>query len=59
MYRELPQKFYREILGIWNDILGREELTLVCFCASGTDCHRYLLAGHLETLGAEYNGERI
>ncbi|MDD4272686.1 MAG: hypothetical protein PHG14_03055 [Desulfobacter postgatei] len=44
MYRELTQKFYREILGIWNDILGREELTLVCFCASGTDCHRYLLA---------------
>jgi len=59
MYRELMQKSYQENLGIWNDILGRDEVTLVCFCASGTDCHRYLLAGYLEKLGAEYMGERV
>jgi len=59
MYRELMQKSYRENLGAWNDILGRDEVTLVCFCASGTDCHRYLLAGYLEKLGAEYMGERV
>jgi uncharacterized protein YeaO (DUF488 family) len=46
-------------LDVWNDILGRDKVTLVCFCASGTDCHRYLLAGYLEKLEAEYMGERI
>ena len=59
IYRELMQKSYRENLGVWNDILGRDEITLVCFCASGTDCHRHLLAGYLEKFGAEYMGERI
>jgi len=59
MYRELMQKSYRENLGVWNDILGRDEVTLVCFCAFETDCHRYLLAGYLEKLGAEYMGERV
>jgi len=59
MYRELMQKSYRENLGVWNDILGRDEVTLVCYCASRKDCHRYLLAGYLEKLGAEYMGERV
>ncbi|MDD4274017.1 MAG: DUF488 family protein [Desulfobacter postgatei] len=59
MYRELMQKSYQGKLSAWNDILGRDEVTLVCFCASGTNCHRYLLAGYLEKLGAEYMGERV
>ena len=59
MYRELMQKSCRENLSVWNDILGRDEVTIVCFCASGEDCHRYLLAGYLEKLGSEYMGERV
>jgi hypothetical protein len=59
VYRELMQKSYRENSGAWNDVLGRDEVTLVCFCASGTNCHRSLLAGYLEKLGAEYMGERV
>lgn len=30
---------------------------LVCFCKPGDFCHRTLLAGHLESLGANYLGE--
>lgn len=59
MYRELMQKSYRENRNIWDEILNRDEVTLVCFCESRTDCHRYLLAGFMEKLGAEYMGERI
>nr|WP_320013521.1 hypothetical protein [uncultured Desulfobacter sp.] len=53
------QKSYRENSRIWKGVLGRDEVTLFCFCASGTDCHRSLLAGYLEKLGAEYMSERV
>ncbi len=59
MYRELMQTSYRENRDIWDDFLSRDELTLVCFCESGANCHRYLLAGYMEKLGAEYMGERV
>lgn len=59
MYREQMQKSYRENRDIWDNVLGRDEVTLVCFCQSGGNCHRYLLAGYMENLGAEYMGDRV
>jgi len=59
MYRELMRKSYLENRNIWDEILMQEEVTMVCFCKAGMNCHRYLLAGYLEKLGAEYMGERV
>ena len=58
MYRKRMRESYQQHKKIWQDILTRKEVTLVCFCKSGTFCHRYLLAEYLSKLGAEYMGER-
>ena len=58
MYREMMQASYRQHRDIWNSILNRHEVTLVCFCKADSTCHRYLLADYLTKLGAEYMGER-
>ncbi len=58
MYKELMRKSYRQNKDIWNEVLNRDEVTLVCFCESGTSCHRYLLANIFPKLGAKYMGER-
>jgi uncharacterized protein YeaO (DUF488 family) len=58
MYRALMRKSYNQNKDVWNEVLNREEVTLVCFCKSGESCHRYLLAEYLAKLGAEYLGER-
>ena len=59
MYRELMRESYRRSSHIWEEVLSRKQLTLVCFCKDGDLCHRYLLAEFLAKLGAEYIGERI
>ena len=58
MYKELMRASYRTRKEVWNEVLKREEVTLVCFCPAGGRCHRYLLADFLEKLGAENKGER-
>lgn len=42
---------------IWNYVLSRRRVVLVCYCKPLTNCHRYLLAGMLESFGAIYCGE--
>jgi hypothetical protein len=45
----------------WRMVLGRDEVTFCCFCNLKTHpghCHRLLLAGFFEKLGAQYMGER-
>lgn len=45
----------------WDNVLAREEVTFCCFCNLTTcmgHCHRLLLAGAFEKLGATYLGER-
>jgi uncharacterized protein YeaO (DUF488 family) len=49
------QKKYPEA---WQDLLRRDEVTIVCFCAPGKFCHRYILKDILVNLGATYMGER-
>ena len=43
----------------WMSILkSNGPLTFVCFCKELQECHRWLLAGILQKMGAEYLGER-
>ena len=58
MYRRLMRESYHKHKDVWDEVLSRDEVTLVCFCQSGKLCHRYLLAEYLVKLGAEYLGER-
>ena len=59
LYRNLMRESYQKHLDTWNNLLSRDEVTLVCFCKLGDPCHRYLLADYLVKLGADYFGERI
>lgn len=58
MYRQRMLDAYRTNKKSWTDLLTRDEVTFVCFCKPGDFCHRYLLAGYFEKLGAQYCGER-
>ena len=57
-YHLLMQRSYRIYREIWEEILGRGSVTLVCFCKENSFCHRYLLAEYLEKCGGKYLGER-
>lgn len=58
LYINLMRQSYQQNKDIWNEILGRDEVTLVCFCKAGDSCHRYLLVEYFSKLGANYQGER-
>jgi uncharacterized protein YeaO (DUF488 family) len=52
---------YRTQRQAWTDLLGRQQVTLCCYCnlnLVGDRCHRLLLADVLTKLGATYAGER-
>lgn len=50
--------FKTEVLSMVEKLKG-EDITIVCFCATGKFCHRYLLANWLcFNFGVEYGGER-
>lgn len=49
---------YRENRAAWDALLARDEVTLVCYCASPDYCHRTVLAEILAKLGAGVVGER-
>lgn len=64
--KELFQKGYFEYLEqsyidhrhIWDTLLNRDRMILVCTCgARGKDCHRYFIIKFLKKLGGKYKGE--
>jgi hypothetical protein len=57
-YTAAMRDSYRRHRGAWDALLRRPETTLVCFCASPSECHRGVLAAILVRLGAQYLGER-
>lgn len=57
-YIERMRMSYRLHREVWNEVLSRESVTLVCFCEDGAFCHRYILAELLEKCGAKYMGKR-
>ena len=57
-YLRLMRSSYAAHADVWEAILTRERVTIVCFCRAGSFCHRYLLADYLAKLGAVYCGEK-
>ncbi len=59
-YLDLMRARYREHRKAWADLLARDEVTLLCYCAPTVSlCHRRILAREiLPALGAQYCGER-
>ncbi len=49
---------YRLERAVWDALLARDQVTLVCYCMDPQRCHRTVLAGILGKLGAEVRGER-
>jgi uncharacterized protein YeaO (DUF488 family) len=49
---------FRRHRDAWVELLARDSVTLVCYCAGPSTCHRRLLAGYLGQLGAVVVGER-
>jgi uncharacterized protein YeaO (DUF488 family) len=56
-YTAEMRRSYREQRAAWDDVLGRDEVTGLCYC-TGPWCHRHVWAGLLGRLGAEVMGER-
>jgi hypothetical protein len=56
-YYRMMRECYRENRSAWDDLLCRQRVVLVCYCAPGKFCHRLLLADMLVSLGAKYEGE--
>ncbi|MCD4722373.1 MAG: DUF488 domain-containing protein [Desulfobacula sp.] len=52
-YKDLMRKSYQQNKDIWNEVLARDEVTLVCFCKADTNCHRYLLSKYFSKLGTD------
>jgi uncharacterized protein YeaO (DUF488 family) len=57
-YKTLMFLSYKEHKDKWEELLSKEEVTLVCFCAPGKFCHRTVLAEALSAFNVEYIGER-
>lgn len=59
-YLNLMRASYREQGEAWTNLLARDEVTLLCYCAPTVSfCHRRILAHEiLPALGARYCGER-
>jgi len=56
-YHKLMLQSYKKYKSVWEDILSKDKVVLVCFCPKNSFCHRYLLADYLQKLGGKYCGE--
>jgi len=56
-YYEKMRLSYKNHRAEWDWFLDQPTAVIVCFCKTGTFCHRYLLADILVKLGAEYLGD--
>lgn len=58
MFKDLMNKSYKTNKKLWKELLERERVTLVCYCAKDCFCHRVVLAEMLvKAFGCEYLGE--
>lgn len=59
LYTEEMRQSFRTNRSIWENLLKRESVTLLCYCTDQEHCHRTILARDiLPKLGASYVGER-
>ena len=56
-YHFMMEESHRNNRHIWDKLLERKRVVLVCFCHPGDFCHRYLLRDILVKLGATNGGE--
>jgi len=56
-YLSLMRRSWQERPNVWQELLSRKRVVLVCFCKPGSFCHRVILAKLLEKYGAVYKGE--
>jgi len=56
-YHKMMVTSYQQNRLVWETILNKDYLVLVCFCPADAFCHRHLLRHYLVELGAVYNGE--
>jgi uncharacterized protein YeaO (DUF488 family) len=56
-YLTKMRESYKTNRAAWDELLSREVVVLLCYCAEWTRCHRWLLAHMLEKCGAEFMGE--
>ncbi len=59
VYHDMMTNSYQFNRRAWENVLARDSVVLVCFCAYGNFCHRHLLAQYLRQLGAENMGEIV
>ena len=57
LYHRMMFKSYADNREIWDEVMSREKIVLVCFCSDHTVCHRSLLASIFAWLGHDYAGE--
>lgn len=58
MYKQLMNQSYKNNRKVWKELLNRDSVTLVCYCAKGKFCHRVVLAEMMaKAFGCEYVGE--
>lgn len=56
-YRAEMHESYRCRREDWERLLRETTVVLVCYCTDASRCHRSLLAGYLQKLGATVAGE--
>jgi len=56
-YYKMMRNSYVQHRERWEQLLGQEEVVLVCFCGKDKFCHRHLLKDILVTLGGVDMGE--
>jgi len=56
-YEEAMRISYKERRQVWDRLLARERVVLVCYCTDPERCHRRVLANILAKLGAVDCGE--
>lgn len=57
-YDALMRESYRNSQAVWNRLLARDKVVLMCYCKPGAFCHRLLLTDMLRrNWGASYCGE--
>lgn len=49
---------YKRHRRVWDELLSRPRVVLMCFCKDPNRCHRSICAGLLGKLGATIRGER-
>jgi uncharacterized protein YeaO (DUF488 family) len=57
-YTEEMRTSYRDERAVWDALMRRDKVTLMCYCKSPAHCHRTILAGILGKLGGQVRGER-